>query len=543
MPIGTNYWNYRSCGVNSSSTLCSFASSNRTITILAFTTVSESYPNNSFEGKTETFQINVSTTNLTVTTGNLIYNGTSYTGTITSLGGSNYSITRSIDIPLITRVVQNVSFYWNIGSDLGSAHSTVRNISVEQINFGICNSTYTKKVVNFSFKDESSLSFINATIDLASFTYGIPSSSITKDYTFVNATHNIEYNFCVYPSSIENLSITGSIQYAHSGTTTYPQRKRVVSQTYSNSSITNNILYLLPSTDGIYVTFQVINSAEQPLNNVIANATRQISGTDEIVGQGTTGADGGITFWLNPNFMHNFYFLLDPYPLYLTSLTPTQTSYTITLGSVTTSNFTDYTKGITYSVKPTSTYLENGTLYGFNFTISSSYWDLDSYGFNLTNEDGTLIGTASGTGNSGTINLDKNTGQNETFVITYYWIINGTTTQASKSWVILDLSGNTFSIYHLLTDFKTYIGLGLFGLTDFGVGIICFLIIILVTGTLKLKYGISNDSVICGIIFGLVALLDVSFGLIPNPVGAVPNFPTIFVGIIFAGFIFKEVFQ
>jgi hypothetical protein len=83
----------------------------------------------------------------------------------------------------------------------------------------------------------------------------------------------------------------------------------------------------------------------------------------------------------------------------------------------------------------------------------------------------------------------------------------------------------------------------LFGLGDFGLGLICFIIILTVTGTIKIKYGLSNDAAVIGVMFALTALLDVSFNLVPNPVGAIDNFPTILMGIIFSGFLFKEVIR
>jgi hypothetical protein len=122
----------------------------------------------------------------------------------------------------------------------------------------------------------------------------------------------------------------------------------------------------------------------------------------------------------------------------------------------------------------------------------------------------------------------------------YFWQVNSTNTTAARSWVILDLDDTGYSIANLITNLKTYVGTGLFGLGNFGLGLICFIIILGVTGTMKLKYGLTNDGAILGVMFALVAMLDVGFGLIPNPVNAVPHFTTIFVGVLLSGIMFKE---
>jgi hypothetical protein len=145
--------------------------------------------------------------------------------------------------------------------------------------------------------------------------------------------------------------------------------------------------------------------------------------------------------------------------------------------------------------------------------------------------------------NSGSVYLNLTTGSNNTLTMNYYWKIENYTIHSSKNWLILDTSTNDFSIAHLISNFRIYVGLGIFGLTDFGVGIIVFLIIVTLTGTMKIKYGITDETVLIGIIFSLVALFDISFGLVPNPINAVSNFPTIFMSFVFVGFLLKEVYQ
>ncbi|GAG54645.1 unnamed protein product, partial [marine sediment metagenome] len=162
------------------------------------------------------------------------------------------------------------------------------------------------------------------------------------------------------------------IQYKNSSA---PQRTFDPPFTTFSNVTTDQTLYLLSSADGIYVTFQVINVAEQPIADVVVNASRVIAGSIEIVGQGITGADGGVTFWLNPDFLHTLTFVASGYEQYTTSLTPTQSSYTITLGGEAVVEISDYQRGMVYSIEPTFQ-LFNHTAYNFNFTLASAYWDV-----------------------------------------------------------------------------------------------------------------------------------------------------------------------
>ena len=61
---------------------------------------------------------------------------------------------------------------------------------------------------------------------------------------------------------------------------------------------------------------------------------------------------GSITFWLNPDFAHSLAFEKNGYePFYLAQF-PTQATYTITLGTSTSSSINDYIRGITYTILP-----------------------------------------------------------------------------------------------------------------------------------------------------------------------------------------------
>ena len=78
------------------------------------------------------------------------------------------------------------------------------------------------------------------------------------------------------------------------------------------------------------------------------------------------------------------------------------------------------------------------------------------------------------------------------------------------------------------------------GNDNFGRVLISFLIILLVSGGISYRYGIASESAILGIIFGIVAFLDVGLNFIPNPVNAIPHFITILLAFIMITLLIKE---
>lgn len=397
----------------------------------------------------------------------------------------------------------------------------------------------TVPYINFTFKDEGTGNPINASIYGSNVQY-YPDGGSTTYTTYINKDNEtLTHSFCGYPSDVN----FNSLFYLTYDSGTYPQR--IYQQLLNLSNVTTNkTLYLLSSTDGIYVTFQLINAADQPLENVYVQLNKSISGTQTIISTGYTGADGGITFWLNPDDQYRLYASLSPYPEYITTQAFTQNSYTISLGGSSGGNASDYSKGISYSFKPSNIQLQNGTSYKFNFTISSTNWTLSLFGFNITNEDGVLLSNNSNiTAIGGITQRTVNTGSNRSFYVTYFYVINNVTTTGTRYYKVIDLSNNIYSIKRLFTDFTSYVSTGLFGLTDFGVGLIVFFIIVGSVGAARVKFGLSDETTLTGMLFALVLFFDVGIGLLPNPVGAIPNFPTVLMAIIFIGFAFKEATQ
>lgn len=532
----TYLWNFLSCADNSTGfVLCNSSLQNNSITRGTFTESAVVFNADTFETESERYYMNISTNGSSVTAATFTYNGTQQTATVTNIISNIYNLSATRIIPLINA---NQTLFFNFtmgGTEYGATPTT------QQINetvFALCNGTYVNQFVNFTFVDEDDSSVINASIPTSTFTYWLGDGTVNKSLTFSNTTENYDYTFCASPNRTMNIDYT--IQYESTG---YPQRVFTELTTFTNS-VTSKILYLLSTADGIFVTFQVINVAEQSLTDVTVNASREISSTETLVGSGTTDAAGAITFWLNPNFQHTFYFVKSGFNTLTTSLFPTQSSYTITLGGGTSTNVSDYTQGINYSIQPpTSTILNNDTEYNFNFSLTSNFWTVENYGFTLTNSSGTTFNTTSDTTNGGTLNvvlfIDNSTSD---LIMDYFWEINDTFVNGSDSWLVFNNAGTGFGLATFFSHLSLYTSSGLFGLDSFGLGIIGFLIIFMTSGVLSFKYGINSPAAISGVVFAMTYFLDVGLDLF-NGLGlsnTVPYFPTVFVGIIFIAMIIRE---
>jgi len=470
---------------------------------------SRTFTESLFETEAETYSINV-TANSSLTGIKLVYNETPIT--MTNQGDGLWTYSR--DVPEGTG---NFSLYFNF--TYATDYIISSNDSQE------VNLTYFEQTnvvgnifLNISFKDENSLTYINASIPYSLFTYYLGSGSVNKTLEFINNTNNLEYNFNGTTGS-KNLYVIPNVQYRR--VDDYPQRIWTPTLRTYNSIQTDQILYSLSSTDGIYVTYQVVTAAETTIEGVEVTATRVVSGETIQVGAGTTDAAGTVTFWMNPDFQHTVTFTKTGYDDYVFIHFPTQASYTITLGGETGTK-QSCVDGITQTIKPSQDFLWSNETYNFNYTIYSSYWNLTEMKFTLTG-DGVALGSDTSTSSSGgiiTLN-DINTSSYSIIQMDYYYDLNETDDECGqitgiRVWIIQSSEGTEFGIWRLTEDLNTYISASLFGFDDFGKTLLSFVIIVLMVGGLSKRYGIASESAIMGILFGTVFMLDVGLGFIPK---------------------------
>jgi hypothetical protein len=537
LSLGDHYWTCR--GVDNASNFVT--AGENLITIERVHLNSQTFNTTSYETELNNFTANISYTSSLWTDieVNLYYNSTKYPASVSA--GSGDELNYSVTIARLFTAPITKPFFWNFrvtnATGTFDSNSSSTNQEEKPILFIVCNTTATTPYINFSFKDEGNLSSLNASIPTSTFVHTLGNFTINKTLTYINNTENDTLRLCFDPPN-RTLSTIYSLQYTTGG-----YQQRVVEEGVTlTDSITEKILYLLSNADGIFVTFQVINQAEQPVENAIINASRVIDGTDTIVGTGLTDAAGSQTFWLNPDFSHTINAFAIGFPQFITTLFPTQSSYTINLGTGASISDEDYTIGITTDIFQKGSLLNESTVYTFNYTLASTFWTIDEFGFTLEDDDSNVFDTQTASTNGGTVTTTLNTTSNTSIIMKYYWLIDGNYTNSTKIWTIYnDIEDDSWSIKIFFADLQTYLTSGLFGLDSFGLGLIVFIVIFIFTGIIAIKFPAAiNSQSVSVILFALVLFFDVGLGLIPNPTEAVVSFPTIFVGLIMIGVFVRE---
>lgn len=397
-PIGDNY-NWTCYGYDVGDVLGT--TDDRFFNVSFLVINSQDFNATTYETASETYSINVSA-NSSLTTANLIWDGISYTAT---QSGDIWS--RTLDIVEITSPV-NKSFHWNFTYSGSQISSVINNVSIGNTNFSICGGEGgNTPFINFTFLDEETLTSVNATTDLASWNYWLGSGSVSKSYLFTNTTENPSYAFCALPNQTFHNNLT--FQYASSS---YPQRIHVRGSDLTNVT-TNQVLYLLSSTDGIYATIQTTDIVGTTIIGVSITVERQFSGVWTQIGEEDTDSSGLVTFWVNPDYSHRFTFVKAGYSVITTTLRPTQTTYTQIMSSGASAIYSGNLEGMKWTFSP------SGGIKPVN--VTTFYWnitaDLDnivSCRFELVNStrgvlNSTITGCGSGGGNlSLSYNLTEN---------------------------------------------------------------------------------------------------------------------------------------
>lgn len=501
---GNQKWNFKAC---TTANECSSAD-NRTFSANPFLVTGEAYNSTTFDTARETFKINV-TGNTSTISAKLFYNGVDK-GAGTNAGNNSHAqFSKAIDIPTVTSNTTK-SFTWQITMGDSISNYTSLTHTIYLTIFRSCNSSISDKYLNFTFLNETtSEEGINASISSSTWKYWLGSGDTFKTLSYSNSTEGF-HSLC---SNVVTRDIRANVSLSYTNSIS---EQRTWIDTFSMTNATKaQTLYLLPSSEGIFVTFQLINSAEQTEDDVLANATK----SGNLIQSGLTDDAGLITFFLDPDTSYTFNFFKTGFDLFTTTLTPTQTSYTINLGTSTISSAPDdFTKGVTYTIYPlTSVALTNQSFIPFNFSISSSFWSVTEFGFTLFNSSGHYLNSTSVSAASGTASALANTSGYKKITMNYYWVVSGNYTNGTVSWVVFDSSGTGYGINNFLTRLKSYFSGGIFGSdNNFSLAIFAFIVVLLFTGIMSFKFGVTDSRVITGILLGIVFFFDVGLGLFPK---------------------------
>jgi len=449
-----------------------------------------------------------------ITTAKLVYNGTSYTSTLLWNSNTSFQYGKTFINPLVT--IQNVvPFVWNItlthvnSTIIYKNYTDVHNQFITNISFGQCSIALPTKYLNITFKDETTAEYINATLS-GTFDYYLGDGSVYNTLSYYNISNNYQYPFCFTPNTrtvlVNGTDLTYQ-QYPY-----YPQRNSDTNWVLT-SSVTNTTYNLLSTSYGLYVTFQVINQLYSPIQNVLVNAEKNVIGVYSLVDSGYTDSAGGVTFWLDPNYQHRFNFTKTGYQDYSTTLTPTQSSYTITLGTSANESI-NYYSGIIIKIGPTNTVLTNNTIYTFYFNITSSVNTLSSYGFTLAFSNGTSLTTVTGTTGTGSnLTLNVNVSNSTNMTMTYYWVINSSTSTGYWRWRVGNVYQGEFSLMHFFDDLKAF---GKSGFNDFTLAILGLFFILIITGLVSYFGNLSSPFAIALTACIATAIFDYGAGFFPQ---------------------------
>jgi len=476
----------------------------------------------SYETSQESFRINVTkgSSYTDITSGSLLYNGTSYVGTEVD-DGANSIFSYSFYNPLLTteNTPENNSVVWEIGLDSTTYfNSSSSSQNVLPINITTC---HDGGIMNVTFADEKTLAKINATT-VNDWDYYMGDGSIYRSNSYINTTAQWEYYYCFEPDT-RNVTLSGTSTHDNP---TYPQREYNYAYSYNNDSIRDIVVYLLGTSDGIYTTFQVLSPSGDSISGVSATVSTIVGGSLLQIDAGVTGDDGEVTFWVNPDNSHTFLFSKTGYDDLSVSLTPTQSQYTVYMGdTASNTTLTNFVRGIGYNIFPLENELTNNTVYSFNFSLTSSYHNVNSYGFWLSNSS-TVLKNISGLTNGGTLNTSVSTGTSDYLVMDYYWNVDGNYTNFTRTWIIVS-ENKGYGVLTFFEHLKTYTDEEIFGLNAWSRTLIIFLIIFSIVGVSSYYTGTYNPFAISVLLFGLVVIFDAVLGMIPSPIGAVDNFATI----------------
>lgn len=277
-------WNVNGEAINTTDTIISRSSNNFTLTS-GYNISSELFPTSTSEGNTELYEINISLgTGAVISFGNLYFNNTKFTGTLTNPVANNWTLTTSLDIPQFENNY-NISNFWDIQFDNGfKFNTTSRTTEVLALGIDDC-STHNVVILNYTLRDEENKSSLGGVPYNTSIEVDLDISPIGDD----GSNPIIEYNHTytqVNPAQIcvKNDVLNGT-SFRLDSTARYSSLNRVVEFhniqkfTLNNETIPQTIdLYDLLSTDSqeFLITFK--DTSFLPVKDALIDVTRNYVG-------------------------------------------------------------------------------------------------------------------------------------------------------------------------------------------------------------------------------------------------------------------------
>ena len=275
-------WNFFACSNISVGDPCDWASQNRTFNISNLLETAQSFNNETTEGATEAFSINLTKSpSIQISTISLIYNGTPNSFAY-SINGNEVFSEGSITIPAIDTAT-NLSFFWSITLDDDSIlNTTETNQSVLTVGMDNC-SSFSNLIYNFTQFDEGDKTQLgtNNTIEIEVNIY-----DLTKTLLLVNFSQKfIDTNpaqICFENSLLETVNYSSyvTVKYFANSTTTNEsysiEYHNILNQTIGNSTVPKHIpLYNLKEIDTTKFRLNFRDSSYNLAPNILVNIYRK----------------------------------------------------------------------------------------------------------------------------------------------------------------------------------------------------------------------------------------------------------------------------
>lgn len=289
--------------------------------------------------------------------------------TISNTGNGTYFYNTTFTFPF-----KDNTFYIN------ATHTDINRENVTSMtktfyNLLLTNGTVGYPAINFTILDEVNGSRIKGTAT-GTFTYN--GTNPIKTYNS-SSIGNDNFTVFVFPSS-ESILTDYEIIYSATG---YVQRTFNDEDAVLTNSTARQNLYLLSTADGIYGTFRVIDA----FNNGLADVLIEMKDSSGNVLETQMTDDSGVaSFWVNPDSTYTFTFTKTGFAIKTSSLRITTSDLiTVILEQQEQDEQVSFYSGISYEFNPHNVVLQNLTVYTFNFSLDSSYWNLTDCSFYIRN--------------------------------------------------------------------------------------------------------------------------------------------------------------
>lgn len=423
-----------------------------TFNVSSFTENNAAFDFGAFETETKLFSVNLTTNGSSVGRVGFIYGSKFFTGvTVTNTVGDTFNLSRTIVVP-IGLGSMDARFNFTSGGSVVE-ETTSRSQAVSATNLTLCGvAPQDIPYFNFTFRNETlAEENITATIDV-SWTYSLSGlGTINKTLSFLNATENNAYTFCFNPS---NRTVNTDLTLNYNNDISQ-QRSFALTAVLSNVT-TTQILYLLPTSLGLFSQFVTVDTLGRVIPSVKATVTRILGGSTVTVGSGFTDGSGFISFFTNPDALYTGTFEKSGFTTEIFTFTPITDLRTVTMAatSLTITNGTEITLNTTYQITPVNTTLLNNTNVTFGFNVTSEQ-EIIFISLNITNSTGHQLGFASGT-SAGFISDIVNTSLNDRLFGTFILNTSTESITITRVWLVSNFFTGDYSIFRQLTLFNTY---------------------------------------------------------------------------------------